>query len=165
MHMRTAIAAAAIVLISAPSFAAVLMDFPEHATLKQSHIPLAAYAFQRSAPPLARVCTGQGASGTFTVTKPVDAASPQLAEAAKTRTGTLVQLDDQKPDGARVAFRFNGAIINSITPVSGEQGMETVAFTYASVQWLTVGCAPPKNTARGNPGGAYGPSMGGGPAY
>src|SRR5258705_10590198 len=90
------------VAIPAAGFADIVMEFPEHATLKESHIPVAAYAFQRSAPPLARVCTGAGGSGTFTVTKPVDATSPELAEAAKTKSATQGGGAENKPEAKRV---------------------------------------------------------------
>jgi len=120
------------------------MEFPEHATLKETHIPLAAYAFQRSAPPLLRMCTGAGGSGTFTVTKAVDPTSPDLAEAAKAKSATQVLIDDQKPNGKRVAFQFIGATITAVTPMTkGELPMETVAFSYSKIKWVTVGCAPP----------------------
>lgn len=155
--------------IPAAASADIVMEFPEHATLKEAHIPLAAYAFQRSAPPLARVCTGAGGSGTFTVTKPVDATSPELAEAAKTKSATQVVVDDQKADGKRVAFQFTGATITGVTPAKGDQPMETVAFSYNKIQWLTVGCAPPPQRGNANArdalGGGAPPSFGGGYRY
>ena len=154
--------------IPAAASAEIIMDFPDHATLKATHIPVAAYAFQRSAPPLARVCTGAGGSGTFTVTKPVDATSPDLAEAAKTKTATQVMVDDQKADGKRVAFQFIGATITGVTPAKGDQAMETVAFSYSKIQWVTVGCAPPPQRSGAGldalgSGGA--PNLGGGYRY
>ena len=162
------IAGLAAFAVPAAASADVLMDFPDHATLKQTRIPVATYAFQRSAPPLARVCTGAGGSGSFTVTKPVDASSPELAEAAKTKSATQVLVDDQKADGKRVAFQFIGATITAVTPMtSGDQPMETVAFTYNKIQWVTAGCAPPRQ--RGNGVDALGsggpPNMGGGYRY
>src|SRR5258705_7504728 len=156
------------VAIPAAGFADIVMEFPEHATLKESHIPVAAYAFQRSAPPLARVCTGAGGSGTFTVTKPVDASSPGLAEAAKTKSATQVVVDDQKANGKRVAFQFTGATVTPVTPTNnGDQPMETVAFSYSKIQWLTVGCAPPpqRGNARDALGSGSPPNLGGGYRY
>ena len=148
--------------IPAAASADIVMDFPELATLKETHIPVAAYAFQRSAPPLARMCTGAGGSGTFTVTKPVDASSPELAEAAKTKSATQVLVDDQKPNGKRVAFQFIGATVTAVTPIpKGDQPMETVAFSYSKIQWVTVGCAlPPRVIDRDAFGSGHPPSYG-----
>jgi hypothetical protein len=127
----------------APSFAAIVMDFPDHPALTD-HVQVASYAFQRSAPPLAKQCTGAGGGGSFTITKPVDAQSPQLAEASRSKGGAQVLLDDTKADGKRVAFRFTDATISSIKPAAGgDQPMESIAFTYSKIQWVTVGCAPP----------------------
>src|SRR5262249_49556503 len=102
MLTRTFIAAGLVPTATSAS-AGITMESPAHAALKSAQIPLAAYAFQRPAPPLARVCTGSGGSGTVTVTKPVDASSPQLAEASKTKSATEVLVDDQKADGKHVA--------------------------------------------------------------
>jgi hypothetical protein len=91
-----------------------------------------------------------------------------LAEAAKTKSATQVVVDDQKPDGKRVAFQFTGATITAVTPMySGDQPMETVAFSYSKIQWLTVGCAPPptRGNARDALGGGAPPSFGGGYKY
>ncbi len=129
--------------IAAPSSAAIVMDFPDHPALKD-HVQVASYSFQRSAPPLARVCTGAGGGGSFTIVKPVDAASLQLAEASRSKSAAQVLLDDTKADGKRVAFQFTDATISSIKPAGGaDQPMESIAFTYSKIQWVTVGCAPP----------------------
>ena len=91
-----------------------------------------------------------------------------MAEAAKTKSATQVVVDDQKPDGKRVAFQFTGATITAVTPMySGDQPMETVAFSYSKIQWLTVGCAPPptRGNARDALGGGAPPSFGGGYKY
>jgi hypothetical protein len=60
--LRTVIAssiASLALFVAAPSSAAIVMDFPDQPALKD-HVAVASYSFQRSAPPLARVCTGQG---------------------------------------------------------------------------------------------------------
>src|SRR5258705_9826409 len=135
--------AALALLAAAPSSAAIVMDFPDQPALKD-HVAVASYSFQRSAPPLARVCTGQGGGGSFTIVKPVDAASPQLAEASQAKSGTQVLLDDTQANGKRVAFQFSDATISSIKPAAGaDQPMAPIAFTYSKIQWVTVGCAPP----------------------
>jgi type VI protein secretion system component Hcp len=148
--------------LPAPLSAATIMDFPEHPALK-SQMPVLSYAFQRSAPPIARQCTGAGGGGSVTVTKPVDAATPLLAEVSQSKAGALVQLDDTKPDGTRIAFRFQDAKINAIAPSGeGEQKTEAISFTYSRVQWLTVGCQPRATARREIPSGPPAPSYGGG---
>lgn len=161
--LAACIAASAGVAFPHPAWAATVMDFPEQKVLKDQ-IQVASYSFQRSAPPLARVCTGAGGGGSFTITKPVDATSPQLADAMKAKSGSVVQLDDTKADGSRVAFQFTNAVIGSIKPAqAGDAPMEAVSFTYSKVQWLTVGCDPPPLRERaGRDIAPAAPSYGGG---
>jgi hypothetical protein len=124
--------------------AATVMDFPDNTTLKGG-VVLADYNF-RSAPPVARQCAGQGGSGSFTVTKPVDQLSPQLAEASKAKKGSLVQIDDNKADGTHVAYQLTDATISGIKPTgSGDKAMESISFNYSKIRWITVSpCkAPP----------------------
>jgi len=149
--------------IAAPSSAAIVMDFPDHPALKD-HVAVASYSFQRSAPPLAKQCTGAGGGGSFTITKPVDAASPQLAEASQSKSGAQVLLDDTQANGKRVAFQFSDATISSIKPAAGgDQPMESIAFTYSKIQWVTVGCVPPPAApVRRNNVPSAPPSYGGG---
>jgi type VI protein secretion system component Hcp len=137
----------ALFILSVPANAATVMTFPDDAELKDP-IELQAYSF-RSAPPLARQCIGQGGSGSVTITKPVDAMSPQLTANSQARKGSVVLIDDIKADGKRVAFQFTNAIINSIKPASGgDKAMESISFNFSKIQWITVGCKPPVATSR-----------------
>jgi len=166
--LAAGIAGLALISIPLPALAGAQMEFPDHATIKE-HIPVMAYDF-KSAPPLARVCTGAGGSGSFSITKPVDASSPKLAEAAQAKDGTTVIVDDQQSNGRHVAFQFTGATISAIAPDAKDPAMEKVSFNYSKIQWLTVGCTPPKAAAprsAGDPFGGSGgsPSYGGGGGY
>ena len=159
-----AVCIAAYAIFAAPASAEIIMGFPQHETLK-GQMAVASYAWQRAAPPLARICTGAGGGGRFTVVKPVDDTSPALAEALKAKKGAVVQLSDTKADGTRVAFQFTNATIGSIKPASeGDKPMESIEFNYRGIQCMTVGCDPPaagrQRAGRGDVGGA--PSAGGG---
>jgi type VI protein secretion system component Hcp len=126
--------------LPAPANAAIIMDFSDNGPLK-GQLEVQAYAFQRSAPPVGRQCHGQRGRGSFTVTKPVDGVSPQLALASQARKGSLLQIDDTKPDGTHVAFQFTDATISKIESAStGEPPMESISFNYTKVQWEVVGC-------------------------
>jgi type VI protein secretion system component Hcp len=129
--------------------AATIMDFPDNAALK-GRTEVAAYAF-RSAPPIAKQCAGKGNGGSITVTKPVDAMSPQLAQAAQAKSAITMQIDDSKSDGTRIAYQLTNATISSLTPqAGGDKPMEQVAFTYSNIQWVTVGCKPNATAQRRN---------------
>ena len=145
IHRNALAAFIALSAIVAPSetSADILMSFPQAETLKGQML-VSSYSWQRAAPPLARICTGAGAGGRFTILKPVDDSSPALAETLKTKNGAVVQLDDAKADGKRMAFQFTNAVIGAIKPVTedGKQ-MESIEFNYSAIQWLTVGCDPP----------------------
>lgn len=166
------IAALGLFALVQPASAAVVIDFPDNTTLK-GRAELQAYNF-RSAPAVARQCAGQGGGGTLTITKLVDALSPQLAEVAKAKTGSLLQVDDTKADGTRVAYQLTNATVTGIKAASGGTApMEQVSFNYTKIQWITVSpCkapAPParrnNNTAGGGYGGASGGYGGGGGRY
>jgi len=164
------IATVAFIALVQPASAATVMEFPDNATLK-GQVELQAYNF-RSAPPVARQCVGTGGSGTLTITKPVDAMSPQIAEASKAKKGALLQVEETKPDGTHVAYRLTDAIANSIKPATGSAApMEQIAFNYTKVQWITISpckvVAQPRrnNTNAGSPfgsggGGGYGSKNG-----
>jgi type VI protein secretion system component Hcp len=168
----TGVAALALLALAPQANAATLMDFPDNAELK-GKVEVQAYAFQRSAPPVARQCVGQGGGGTFTVTKPVDAMSPQLAQASQGKKGSVVQIDDAKADGTRVAYQFTNATISAIKPASGgDKPLEQVSFNYAKVQWITVSpckvAAQPRrnnNTGVSSPSSSYGGGYGNGGGY
>jgi type VI protein secretion system component Hcp len=120
-----------------PASATTVMEFPDDATLTGT-VELQAYNF-RSAPPIARQCTGTGGSGTLTITKPVDAMSPQITETSKAKKGVLLQVDDTKPDGTHVAYRLTNAVPNAIKPATGSAApMEQISFSYTKVQWITI---------------------------
>ena len=149
--------------------AATVMEFPDNTELK-GKAELQAYNF-RSAPPITRQCAGTGSGGTFTVTKPVDGLSPQLAQASKAKKTALVQIDDTKSDGTHVAYQLTNAKINDIKPSNGG-AMEQISFNYTKVQWVTVSpckvtAAPRRNNNASVPGGGgYGGGYGGsGSAY
>ena len=129
--------------------AATIMDFPDNAALK-GRAEVVAYAF-RSAPPIARQCAGKSNGGSITVTKPVDAMSPQLAQAAQAKSAITMQIDDSKADGTRVAYQMTNATISSVTPkAGGDKPVEQVAFSYSNIQWVTVGCKPNAAAQRRN---------------
>lgn len=144
--------------------AAAVMEFPDGAIVK-GKAQVAAYAF-KSVPPVERQCNGQASSGSFTVTKPVDALTPQLAEAAAGKHGTTVLIDDTNPDGTRIAFQLTNATISGIKPAGSATPMEEVSFNYSKIQWITVSpckAAAPRrnsNTAGGIGGGGYGGGYG-----
>ena len=150
----TAIAGFVLFVFALPASATVQMEFPNHATIKE-HIPVMAYDF-KNAPPLARVCTGSGGSGSVTITKSVDASSPKLADAAKEKGGATVIVDDQQANGRHMAFQFIGATISTIATMANDPQMEKVSFNYSRIQWVTVGCAPPKAPPTDVRNGVYG---------
>jgi type VI protein secretion system component Hcp len=126
--------------------AGTTMAFPENPDM-QGQAELQSFAF-RSAPPVAKQCLGQAGSGSLTVTKSVDALSPALAQVAQAKKGSVVQIDDTKPDGTRVAYQLTNATVSSIKPgTGGDKPMETVSFNYSKIQWITPGCKPPPQTA------------------
>lgn len=128
---------AALALYAQPARGTTVMEFPDDATLAGT-VELQAYNF-RSAPPITRQCTGTGGSGTFTLTKPIDAMTPQIAEASKAKKGVLLQVDDNKPDGTHVAYRLTNAVPNTIKPQAGSAApMEQISFSYTKVQWITI---------------------------
>jgi type VI protein secretion system component Hcp len=162
-------AALALLAHTMPSYAATVMEFPDNAEIT-GKAELTAYNF-RSAPPIARQCIGEGGGGTFTITKPVDALSPQLADASKAKKTALLQIDDTKRDGTRVAYRLTDAQVNEIKPAKG--GTEQISFNYTKIQWLTISPCKATPSRRNNAtanmpqgyggGGMYG--AGGGKGY
>ena len=161
MTKTSASAALALLALTMPSYAATVMDFPDNAELT-GKVELTAYNF-RSAPPIARQCTGAGGGGTFTITKPVDALSPQLADASKAKKTAMVQIDDDRSDGTHVAYQLTNARVNEIKPANG--GAEQVSFNYTKVQWITISpckvVAPPRRN-NADVRGAFGGGSGGG---
>ena len=154
------IAAFALLALTVPSHAATVMEFPDNAEIK-GKVELTTYNF-RSAPPIARQCTGTGGGGTFTATKPVDALSPQLAEASKAKKTAMLQIEDTKADGTHVAYQLINARVNEIKPANG---VEQVSFNYTKVQWITISpCKVVAQPRRNNTDvrGAFGGGSGGG---
>ena len=120
-----------------PARGATVMEFPDSEMLKGT-VEIQAYTF-RSAPPITRQCAGTGGSGTFTLTKPVDAMTPQIADVSRAKKGVLLQVDDTKPDGTHVAYRLTNAVPNAIKPATNSAApMEQISFSFTKVQWITI---------------------------
>ena len=139
-HVTASFLGTASFALTAMANAATVMDFSNNPGVT-GPIQLQAYSFERSAPPVALQCRGRKGGGSFTVMKPVDETSPQLAKASETRRASALEIDDMRADGTHVAYKFANAVISKIEPAKGDgPPMESVSFTYRKVQWEVDGC-------------------------